>query len=119
MTDIADILRYAVPVGIVSVQAIMGWVLWSLKREFVCRKEWANMTRAHSELEKRVVLAEQELQHIPDDKAVHGLELEIQGLRGEMKILDVKVSGVRELLDRFVNVVERQENWLKYGRGVE
>ncbi len=115
-----DIIRYIIPVGIVLIQGAMGWVLWSLRREFLSRSEWAaeksQLAEKQGELERRITETEHSLARVPGLPAVHELDLGVQALRGEIKALEVKVCGVRELLGRFVTVVERQEEYLKYGR---
>lgn len=83
------------------INAIVCWVIWSLRQSFAKRTDLEKLTKEVSDLSAQV-------EHLPTNREAHAMIVEIATLKGEMRTLDAKLSGLGRSLDR----VERPLNML-------
>lgn len=114
----AELWRY-LPVLVLVVQLLMGWVLWSLRKEFVAKKSCEECREGISGnvavLDKRMTRAEGVVENMPNAEVVHSLALLIEGLSGDVQALGKQVEGVKDLVERVERVVARHEEHLLNG----
>lgn len=117
----------------------LGWIFWSFRKAFVghkececCRnemnkkaiadqKEISKKVAANREgldektadLEKRVAKNEDALKHLPTKDSTHEIELQLAGVRGDLKALTEKLGSVEALNQQ----VSRIEEYLLNKRG--
>lgn len=84
--------HWAILVAIV--QVVMGWLLWSLRKEFVTGKDCA---ACRSVCRKEVAAA---MEKLPSIKSMADLATELEGLRGDVKAQAADIRGLSEVLKR-------------------
>ena len=90
------------------VTALAGWAGWSLSRKFVSTEHCG---RCRDEIGKRLGGVETKVNTIPSAVDIGLFALELEKLRGELKLLNATQEGLGELLIR----AERQLNLLVEG----
>lgn len=107
-----DILFKLFPIIIGLSQIALGWILWSLRREFVTKKHCDTCQKEHVEkitkLESRSQHIEDTLQNLPSVQNMHKLSLQMEKMAGD-------VRSVTEILKRVEQKVNRQEDFLLDG----
>ena len=85
-------------------QAVFAWLLWSLRREFMTRRECA---KCHAEtddrmgeLAQRQAAVEMSMKMFPTRKELGEVRLEMESLRGDNAALRSEIKGLAELLAR-------------------
>lgn len=76
------------------VQAVMGWFMWSLRKEFVTGKDCAT---CRSVCRKEVT---EEMEKLPSVTSLADLATEMEGLRGDVKAQAAELRGLSEVLKR-------------------
>lgn len=102
---------------VLIVQGLFAWALWSLRRAFIRSDEFAlhvsREIRAQQSLEKRLNLLENKVGQLPDVEALHSLAAAVESLRGDIKVVDARISGVDRLMVRLERALDRQDNFLR------
>lgn len=103
-----DFYKYF-PIGIFIVQLLMGWLFWSLKREFVSQKYCDGcqnqLAESVNQLKARTQRTEDNLQSLPNSQSIHSLSLQLEKMAGNIHTLT-------EILERVEQKVMRQEDFL-------
>ncbi len=89
--------------------AVLGWLVWSLRKEFVRRDEHEDHKAA---IERRIGKIEADLTGMPSDDETKELLLAIESMRGNMKALDARMSGQYDILRRVEVQLNRVDNYL-------
>lgn len=76
------------------VQAVMGWFMWSLRKEFVTGKD---CSACRSTCRKEVA---EEMKKLPSTESLAALAKEMEGLRGDLKAQAADIRGLSEVLKR-------------------
>lgn len=66
-------------------------------------------------LEARVHTIEQAVSGVPSREELHGLELALSGISGDLKAMDAKIGSQVDLMTRLDRVVSRHEDHLLQG----
>jgi len=110
--------RY-LPAIILLLQLFMGWALWSLRKEFMTKKDCEScrggIKEAAGALERRVMRSEDTLERMPGTGMVHNLALAIERLSGDVQTLGQQTKGLTDLVERVERVVARHEEHLLHG----
>lgn len=114
-------LRLYLPLLGLVVQPLVLWAIWSLRKEFVLKKDCET---CRSALEKedakqahRITRTEDILAAMPDAQALHDLALLIERLSGDVRTLGERVGGYGQIMERVEKVVARHENYLLHNNG--
>lgn len=112
-------LEKAAPLLVLSVQGIFAWALWSLRRAFVRGEDYQRHVEHDAlhrqELSGRLGALESRVALLPDGEALAQLAGAVESLRGDIKALDMRITGVDRLLVRLEGVLDRQEMFLRNG----
>ena len=85
-------------------QAVFAWLLWSLRREFMTRRECAKCHAGTDErigkLTEKQAAVEKSLETYPTGKELGEVRLEMESLRGDNAALRSEIKGLAELLAR-------------------
>lgn len=76
------------------VQGVMGWFMWSLRKEFVTGKDCA---ACRVVCRKEVTVA---MEKLPSIASMADLDTELEGLRGDVKAQAADIRGLSEVLKR-------------------
>jgi hypothetical protein len=82
------------PILVAIVQVVMGWLLWSLRKEFVTGRD---CSACRSTCRKEVA---EDMQKLPSIKSIADLAKEMEGLRGDLKAQAADIRGLSEVLKR-------------------
>ncbi len=107
------------PAFILSIQALLAWALWSIRRAFVRDEEYlahvAKEQNIFNELSMRLLTVETRLQSLeerfeqaPDAAALGEFAKAMEALRGDIKTLDMRITGLDRLMQRLENALDRQ-----------
>lgn len=100
------------PLIIAGSQIVLGWLLWSLKREFVSKEHCDKCQRQREEnikkLESRTQRIEDRIQNLPSTQSIHSLSLQMERMAGDIR-------SHTEILERVEQKVMRQEDFLHRG----
>ncbi|MEG2173820.1 MAG: DUF2730 family protein [Desulfovibrionaceae bacterium] len=103
---------------VLVVQGLFAWALWSLRRVFVRSDEFAlhvsRESRAQQALDNRLTALESRVAQLPDGEALSGLAAAVESLRGDIKVVDARISGVDRLMVRLERALDRQDNYLRH-----
>jgi uncharacterized coiled-coil protein SlyX len=108
MGESQDYWRY-LPLLVLLVQLVVGWIQWSLQKGFVGKKDCAD---CREKLEARVSKNEQALHGLPNNEALHELAISVTELAGDLRTMGERISGVDRSLERVENVIGRHEDYL-------
>lgn len=108
------------PLAVLFIQGLFAWVLWTLRRAFVRGDEYLShiereqrQRQEHAAraaaLENRLLALEQRVSQLPDARALHDLASAVESLRGDIKAVDMRITGVDRLMLRLEKALERQE----------
>jgi hypothetical protein len=84
-----------------GINAFLGWVIWSLRRQFATREEVKQMTDELRELaeaqDRRLIVVEQAISGIPGkidrmSERVAAQEATLEGIAGQIKLLSQQVN---------------------------
>lgn len=102
---------------VLLVQGLFAWALWSLRRVFVRSDDFAlhlsREARVQQMLESRLTLLENRVAQLPDGEALNSLAAAVESLRGDIKVVDARISGVDRLMVRLERALDRQDNFLR------
>lgn len=90
------LIRWA-PLMLTVIQLLLGWGIWSMRKEFVRREEC--MTRAGT-LAQRVGQVETMIDGLPSAKSWNKMQVAIEEVRGSNRVVLAKLEGQNELLKR-------------------
>jgi hypothetical protein len=101
--------------AIVCVQAVWGWILWSLRKQFVSLEEHEKSRMQHGErmgtlesgasvLSHRLDIVEHDINSLPTAQGISELTVSLERLRGEMMGVRAEMSGQRDSM----KAIERQ-----------
>ncbi|AGW12826.1 DUF2730 family protein [Megalodesulfovibrio gigas] len=96
------VLAKFMPWALLLVQALFGWAMWSLRKEFV-RKD--DHSLSCSSLAQRLVAVEQHLDRMPTAEQWQQLQVAIEEMRGGHKVVLAKLEGQGEVLKRIEHPV--------------
>lgn len=68
-----------------------------LATKFVQRKEFEILITDVSKLKKEMASAQRKIEELPTKSEIHKLNLEIAGLRGDIKSIEPKLRGVQHI----------------------
>lgn len=108
------------PLAVLFIQGLFAWVLWTLRRAFVRGDEYLRHiereqrlrqehTARAATLENRLLTLEQRVNQLPDARALQDLASAVESLRGDIKAVDMRITGVDRLMLRLEKALERQE----------
>jgi hypothetical protein len=89
-----DYIKEYVAFILAIVQAVMGWFMWSLRKEFVTGKDCA---ACRSTCRKEVA---ESMDKLPSIQSMADLKTELEGLRGDVKAQAADIRGLSEVLKR-------------------
>lgn len=102
---------------VLVVQGLFAWSLWSLRRVFVRSDEFGlhlnREARERQSLENRLTALESRVAQLPDVEALNSLAAAVESLRGDIKVVDARISGVDRLMVRLERALDRQDNFLR------
>lgn len=102
---------------VLVVQGLFAWALWSLRRVFIRTDEFAlhvsREVRIRQAQEKRLIVLENRVGQLPDVEALNSLAAAVESLRGDIKAVDARISGVDRLMLRLERALDRQDNFLR------
>ena len=108
-------------------QGVIGWVIWSLRRQFVGSDEFRTLgeglrqdingvveaNRAEQQqLGYRVSLLEMQLGSVPSKESLHHLEKSLVRCEGQVAGVAERITGFEKILERTETVLARQEQYL-------
>ena len=115
---------------VAGAQGVLAWALWSLTRVFARadavreamgrlreaqQEQAACLTRAEAQWETRLSALEGRLRATPDAAALGSLASGVECLRGDIKALEERISGMDRLLVRLERLCER--HWTRGAPG--
>lgn len=104
---------------VLLIQGLFAWALWSLRRVFVRSDEFGlyqhRMLREQQSLENRLIALEGRVTQMPDGEALASLAAAVESLRGDIKVVDARISGVDRLMLRLERALDRQDSYLRQG----
>lgn len=80
-----------------ALNGLIGWGVWSARREFVSKPDVLTMTRALELMDRRVTAMEHDMAHRPDTAIVGELMIQLARLEGEVKALTDSLHAQRQL----------------------
>lgn len=97
--------------AIVVVQVLWGWVLWSLKKQFVSvdahgacqstkRKRLGTLEVDLGGLSHRLDIVERDVKALPTVQGINLLSIELEKVRGELVGFRSEMTGQREFMKR-------------------
>lgn len=102
---------------VLVVQGLFGWALWSLRRVFVRNDEFGlyqhRISREQQLLENRLMVLEGRVTQLPDGEVLASLAAAVESLRGDIKVVDARISGVDRLMVRLERALDRQDSYLR------
>lgn len=117
--ELGTLARFT-PLAVLCIQGLFAWVLWTLRKAFVRGDEYLlhiereqRLRQEHAAhvatLEKRLHGLEQRISLMPDVRALTELAAAVESLRGDIKTVDMRITGVDRLMLRLEKALERQE----------
>lgn len=85
------------PLALVVIQGIFAWFMWSMRKEFVVRKDCDGRCK---KLEDKQTKLETAHQAMPTPEDVSVIKDRLGGIEGEMKGLAATVQGQAEIMRR-------------------
>lgn len=112
---------YIAELIVLAVQGLLAWALWSIRRIFVRSDEYLRHIEQESVLhneamanistvERRLLGLEERVAQLPDAGMLSDLAHAVESLRGDIKTVDMRITGVDRLIQRLERVMERQWN---------
>lgn len=102
---------------VLAVQGLFAWALWSLRRFFVRIDDYSLHLRreesARQALDSRLAMLENRVSQLPDVEALHNLAAAVESLRGDIKVVDARISGVDRLMVRLERALDRQDHMIR------
>ena len=89
MNSLKDVFIEWMPVIGLFGPVLCAWIWWSVHQRFTPRT-------AHAELKDRVSALEKTVQDLPDKSALNALCLEVQEVRGEVKVTNTRLDGISD-----------------------
>ena len=119
-----EILADFTPFLVLLVQGLFAWALWTLRRAFVRGDEYLRHLEQEGRrrqeqamrvttLEGRLQSLEQKVALLPDAQALGDLAAAVESLRGDIKAVDMRITGVDRLMLRLERALDRQEVFLR------
>ncbi len=107
------------PFIVLAVQGLLAWALWSIRRIFVRGDEYLRHIEQEGQLrnetmanvlsiEGRLLTLEERVAQLPDAGMLSDLANAVESLRGDIKTVDMRITGVDRLMQRLERVLERQ-----------
>ncbi len=107
------------PLLILGIQVLLAWALWSIRRAFVRGEEYlAHLEKEQDifkDLNMRLLTVEARLHNLeerfdqaPGASALGEFAKAMEALRGDMKTLDMRITGLDRLMQRLENALDRQ-----------
>ncbi len=107
------------PIIVLIIQVLLAWALWSIRRAFVREEtyeediECINRTQQTyntkiSYIEGQIHNLEDRITRMPDAKVITQLAGTVESLRGDLKALDMRITGLDRLIQRIEHALDRQ-----------
>lgn len=96
----------------VVVTVVLAIIGWSRARWKAVDTRADALTARLDRHDQRLTAAEQAINGMPGKEDMHGLQLALMEVRGEIRSMAAGMSGQTDLLRRLEKVVDRQENHL-------
>ncbi len=108
------------PIVVLVIQGLLAWALWSIRHAFVREEDYAehldqeNLLRQEdinriATLEGRLIAMDERIALLPDATTLSDLAKVVESLRGDLKAIDMRITGVDRLMQRLERALERQE----------
>ncbi len=116
------------PVVVLIIQGLLAWVLWSMRQAFVREEDYVEHLEQESifrqedlirisTLEGRLIALDERITLLPDATTLSDLSKVVESLRGDLKAIDMRITGVDRLMQRLERALERQELMLRSKAG--
>jgi len=101
------LLRWGILIAFLAVQGVWGWVLWSLKKQFVPAEKLTEYQEKKGKrigsvetdvntLKHRMDSVEAAIKALPTVQGIHDLTVELERARGEMRGLSAEMTAARD-----------------------
>ncbi len=106
------------PIIVLIIQGLLAWALWSIRQAFVREEDYSehveNTSIAQQEcnakvskLESSLLGLEDRINLLPDVNAIAHLAGTVESLRGDLKAIDTRITGLDRLLERLERALDR------------
>ena len=99
-----EIIFKWMPFVLTVVQMLLAWGIWSMRKEFVrqveCSKNKGELATCHAALAARLATAEADIGNMPSSAAWAKMQVSIEEVRGQTKVVQALLQGQSELLKR-------------------
>lgn len=104
------LMQYWPQIVMLFINGPLGWVIWSMRKEFASKKDLAQVHVDIDGVAKRLSSVEQSILHMPSRDDLHHVQLQLADVVGEMKAARADYHGLEGLLERTEAAVIRHEN---------
>lgn len=102
--DTLDLILRLLPLGVLVLQGVLTWLLWSIRSSFVAKAECQNCREVIkgdlTGLAKDHAVADARRDALPTARDMTEVRAALEGVRGDLRALWEKVEGQGELLKR-------------------
>jgi hypothetical protein len=92
-----NIILTMVQIILILGQGLLGWVLWSLRKQFVPREHCATKCEALAQKQAELAQAQKAL---PTAAEVRDMQIQLAEIEGDIKTVKATVEGHLELMQR-------------------
>ncbi len=108
------------PIIVLIIQGLLAWALWSIRHAFVREEDYAEHLEHEGHLrqeesaritalEGRLLSLDERIALLPDASSLNDLAKVVESLRGDLKAIDMRITGVDRLMQRLERALDRQE----------
>ncbi|SMF85798.1 Protein of unknown function [Tistlia consotensis] len=97
------------PLLLFLINGLMGWAVWSMRKEFATKADVAEVKESVGNLAGRVELVERDLEHLPSKDDLNKLQLELAKVVGELREVRSDYRHLMENQGRIDQVLTRHE----------
>lgn len=108
----ADFLPQYWPAGLLLLQMLLAWFVWSMRREFVGREELQDMARRLESTEKSTAVLHEQLDGVPTHRDLVAMRDELGAVRTDLRGVVSQLDGMRELQQAHVTSLNRIHDYL-------
>ncbi len=110
---------YIHPYIILAIQGLLAWALWSIRKAFVhsevytqhvhmVQNQYHEFNLQFMNAETRIQNLEERLSQAPDSSTLNHLTTAMESLRGDLKTLDMRITGIDRLMQRLEHALDKQ-----------
>ncbi len=106
------------PIIVLIIQGLLAWALWSVRQAFVREEDYAEHVEQVQQIQQEynsrlskhegVLLGlEERINMLPDVTTIAHLVANIESLRGDIKAINTRITGLDRLIERVERATER------------